>query len=281
MSQAGLARSNMESEYKEIFSRNIGILTNSDQDKLYKCSVAIAGVGGVGGLLAERLIRLGIGQLKITDPGYFEKSNSNRQFCSSSLNLGRNKAEAVFSHIKDINLEAKIFWSPTGIKNENDANLLVNDCDVVIDEMDMGLFKESILLQRAARRKGIYYMFSVAYGFGALIAVFDPRGTTLEEYNGLSKSVDADDPQKLHITFEKIMPVIPSYATEVNLETLHKMHIGELPGSATSVGAGLAAILAANETMNIILKKRRIIAAPEYIYIDLFDQKFEVRSMAR
>ena len=270
----------MEYEYKEIFSRNIGILTESDQNKLRKCTVAIAGVGGVGGLLAERLIRLGVGQLKITDPGFFEPSNLNRQLFSSTLELDRNKAEIVFSQIKDINPEAKIFWSPTGIKTENDANLFVSDCDVVIDEMDMGLFRESILLQRAARRKGIYYMFTCAYGFGALIAIFDPRGITLEEYNGLSPSVDVDDPEKLRVPFENIVPIMPSYITDFDNETIYKMVTGKLPASAISIGAGLAAILAANETANIILKKRKTVTAPEYTYIDLIDQKFEVRSIS-
>lgn len=270
----------MEDEYGEIFSRNIGILKQSDQDKLRKSSIAVAGLGGVGGLVAERLIRLGIGKLTVADPGGFEKNNLNRQLYSSMSNLNLNKAEVVSAYLKDINPYAKINWGQTGIKNENDANLFVNDCDIVIDEMDMGLFKESILLQRAARRKGIYYMFSVAYGFGALIAVFDPGGTTLEEYNGLSPSLDIDDVQKPVVSFEKIMPVIPSYATEADLHTIYKMHIGELPGSATSIGAGLAAILASNETVNIILKKRRTITAPQYIYLDLLDQKFEVRVMS-
>ncbi|MFC2002182.1 ThiF family adenylyltransferase [Chloroflexota bacterium] len=270
----------MEYEYKEIFSRNIGILTESDQNKLRNCTLAIAGVGGVGGLLAERLIRLGVGQLKITDPGLFEPSNLNRQFGSSTLDLGRNKAEVVFSQIKDINPEARISWSPAGIKTENDANLFVSDCDAVIDEMDMGLFKESILLQRAARRKGIYYMFTCAYGLGALIAIFDPRGITLEEYNGLSPNVDVDDPEKLRVPFEKIVPIMPSYFPAIDVETIYKMVTGKLPGPANSIGAGLAAVLAANESANIILKKRRIVTAPEYTYIDLIDQKFEVRTVS-
>ena len=70
------------------------------------------------------------------------------------------------------------------------------------------MLKESILLQRAARSKGIYYMFSVAYGFGAIIVVFDPQGTTLEEYDGLSPSIDVNGDQELSLPFEKIMPVI-------------------------------------------------------------------------
>jgi tRNA threonylcarbamoyladenosine dehydratase len=269
-----------ENDYQVIFSRNLGVLSETDQEKLKKSSIAIAGMGGVGGLLADRLIRLGVNKLKITDPGNFEKSNFNRQLYSSYSTLNRNKAETLFTHIKDINKQAEISWSANGIKNENDTEWFLNDVDLVIDEMDMGLFKESILLQRSARRKGIFYMFSVAYGYGALIVVFDPSGMTLEEYDGLDSEIDINDPQNLKISFEKIMPIIPTYASERDLEFIHKMHIGERPGSATSLGAGLAALLATNEATNIILRKRQIISAPKYIYVDLLEQRFVVREIA-
>ena len=64
--------------YKEIFFRNSGLISETEQNILRRSSVAIAGVCGVGGLLAERLVRIGIGRIKITDPGTFEKSNFNR-----------------------------------------------------------------------------------------------------------------------------------------------------------------------------------------------------------
>jgi tRNA threonylcarbamoyladenosine dehydratase len=269
----------LKSEYQETFSRNIGILTESDQDRLQKCSIALAGLGGVGGLIAERLIRMGIGQLKISDPGYFKKSNLNRQVYSCLPNLGKNKAEVISSQIKEINPEAKIAWSPSGIKTENEAMAFVGDCDVVADERNIGLFKEAVLLQRAARQAGKYYLFSVAYGFGALIVIFDPHGTTLEEYDGLPPGVDINDAANFSVPFEKVMPIMPSYANAVNIEIVRKMHMGELPGSVTSIGAGLAAILATNEIVNIILKKRKIVTAPEYTYVDLLDQKFMVNTM--
>ena len=59
--------------YNELFSRNIGVFSESEQEKLRHSTIAISGVGGVGGLLAERLVRLGIGRIKITDPGNFYK----------------------------------------------------------------------------------------------------------------------------------------------------------------------------------------------------------------
>ena len=210
-----VAKSTGNDLYRSIFSRNIGFLNESEQDKLLHSKVAISGVGGVGGLLAERLIRLGIGKIKISDPGSFEESNLNRQFGSSMLNLGQYKAEVVFTQLKDINPQAEIFYGKDGIKTENDANIFVRNCDVIVDEMDFGLFRESIILQRAARKRGIYYMLASAIGFGALVVIFDPQGCTLEEYDGFPLDLDVDNAEKLMVPLERVAPVIPSYALSI------------------------------------------------------------------
>ena len=267
---------------KEIFSRNIGFFTEAEQDQLGRSTVAIAGVGGVGGLLAERLIRLGIGHLKIIDPENFEYSNLNRQFCSSTANLGRNKAEVVFAQIKDINPQAMVEYGNTGIKTQNDATLFVSDCDLVVDVMDFGLFKESIFLQRAARQRGIYHIFSSAIGFGALVVVFDPDGLTLEEYNKLPRDVDLDNGEELRVSLDRICPVIPSYAYTAMDEAeaiVQEIIAGERPASTNCIGVGLASILAANEAVNLLLSKRDIVSAPQYTYVDLVDRRFVVGSV--
>jgi molybdopterin/thiamine biosynthesis adenylyltransferase len=271
----------MDDLYKSIFSRNIGFFTESEQEKLRRSTIAIAGMGGVGGLLAERLTRLGIGQLKILDPETFEQSNLNRQFGSSMLNLGQNRAEAVFRQTKDINPQARIQYSKTSIKTEDDACLFVSGCDLVVDEMDFGLFKESIFLQRAARRRGIYYMFAVDIGFGALVVIFDPNGLTLEEYDKLPPDLDIDlaGAQELRVPLERICPVLPSYAAPASDEAnmiMSEVLAGDRPAPTNSIGVGLASILAAIEAINILLRKRDIPSAPQYTYVDLLDRKFLV-----
>ncbi len=273
----------MDDLYKSIFSRNIGFFTEPEQEKLRRSTVAIAGMGGIGGLLAERLIRLGIGQLKILDPGSFEDSNLNRQFGSSMLNLGQNKAETVFMHIKGINPEAEIQYSNTGIRTQNDATLLVSGCDLVVDAMDFGLFKEAIYLQRAARRRGGYYIFASAIGFGALVVVFDPDGLTLEEYNKLPPDIDLENGGEPEIPLERIFPVLPSYLVSSSVEAeemIRKILAGERPAPTNSIGVGLASILVANETVNTILRKREIASAPRYTYIDLMDRRFLVDAVS-
>jgi len=266
----------MNDEYRAIFARNIGILREAEQEKLCGAKIAIAGVGGVGGLLAERLIRMGVGQLKITDPGAFEESNFNRQFASSMVSRGKNKAAIVFAQIKDINPQARIDYNDAGISSEEDANCFVEGSDVVIDEMDFGLFKQSISLQRAARGQGKYYLFASALGFGALLAVFDPKGLTLEEFDRLTPGCDLNRVSKTDVPTERVIPIIPSYAPADACQALKDVYAGKRTVPTTSIGVGLASILATMEAVNIILRKREIAAAPRYTYIDLLDGVFTI-----
>ena len=210
--------------YKEIFSRNGGLISETEQETLRRSSIAIAGVGGVGGLLAERLIRIGVGRIKITDPGTFEKSNFNRQFGSSMVTLDQNKAEVIFQQLKDINPQAEIVYDQAGISDDSSAYKFVHDCDLVIDEMDFGMFKQSMRLQRAARRQDKYYFFSSAIGYGALITIFDPHGLTLEEFDGLPANIDLDSVAKLTVSLDRVIPLVPAY-------------ISLIPHEATPCGA--------------------------------------------
>jgi molybdopterin/thiamine biosynthesis adenylyltransferase len=266
----------MNDLYKEMFSRNIGFLLDTDQEKLRGSTVGIAGVGGVGGLLAERLLRLGIGHLKITDPGDFEHSNINRQFCSSMNTIGSNKAEVIYLQLSDINPMAIIDWSSKGVVTQEDADSFVKGCDVVVDEMDFGLFREAIYLQRAARISDLYYMFVSAIGFGSLSVIFDPRGLTLEEYNNLDPDTDVSNFVDINVPLERICPVVPSYALSVPTEIVEEILTAERGAPTNSIGVGLASILAANEVVNILLNKRDITCAPKYTYIDLIDRQFIV-----
>jgi molybdopterin/thiamine biosynthesis adenylyltransferase len=260
---------------REIFSRNIGFITEAEQATLGQSAVAIAGVGGVGGLLAERLMRLGLGHLRITDPERFEPSNLNRQFGSSIRTLGVSKAAAVFEQLRDINPQATIEYEEAGIRSQDDANRFVAGTDMIVDEMDFGLFSESVFLQRAARRAGVYYMFASAIGFGALAVLFDPEGMTLEEYNNFDPDTAAGD-EGAKVAREAICPVIPSYAASMPVEIISEVLSGERPGPTCSIGVGLASIVAANEVCNVILRKREIPVAPQYIFVDLLDQQYVV-----
>jgi molybdopterin/thiamine biosynthesis adenylyltransferase len=265
----------VDEQYSQIINRNLGLFTEEEQAKLRRTNIAVAGLGGVGGLLAERLIRLGVGSLKITDPGTYEASNLNRQFSSNTRNIGQLKVASVFNQIKEINPEAGINWSSGGIKTAEDADFFVEGSDLVIDEMDFGAWKESVFLQRAARKRGLYYLFTSALGFGALAVIFQPNGVTLEEFNRLPGDFSLKGSETPRVPRERILPEVPSYANAaLSNGMIQEITEGKRPVPTCSIGVGLASMLAAAEAMNIILRRREIICAPGYIYVDLLDRRF-------
>ena len=71
--------------YQEFTDRNIGLLTKQQQDKLRDSCVAIFGLGGLGGVVAEVICRSGVGKIKMSDHGDFEASNITMQFYECKL----------------------------------------------------------------------------------------------------------------------------------------------------------------------------------------------------
>jgi molybdopterin/thiamine biosynthesis adenylyltransferase len=263
----------------DFYERNIGVFSLSEQKKLSKATVAIAGVGGIGGLLAERLTRMGVGGLKITDPGRFELSNCNRQYASTQMNVGKTKVGVVAKELRRINPQLSVSRSLKGIHSQGDAEVFVKGASIIVDAMDYGLFKQSIFLQRAARRQGIFYLFSSAIAFGTIVAAFRPDGCTLEEYNGLPTDADLSTIEAIELSDDRICSTLPDYIKKTGMKKKYlKMVRGEIPVSTNSIGVGLSSIVSANEVVKIILKRKSIITAPSYIHVDLMEPKYQIFS---
>ena len=85
------------------FERTEGLLGKAAVEKLKNSRVALFGVGGVGGYVAEALIRSGLGHLDIFDNDIVQESNINRQIIALRSTLGQKKVEAAKARLNDIN----------------------------------------------------------------------------------------------------------------------------------------------------------------------------------
>ena len=88
--------------YDQAFARNLGWLTRDEQRKLQRTRVAIAGLGGVGGVYLTTLARLGIGAFTIADFDHFAIANFNRQAGATVSTLDRPKLEVMARMARDI-----------------------------------------------------------------------------------------------------------------------------------------------------------------------------------
>ena len=106
-------------DYHEAFSRNLGWVTQTEQDVLRHKRVAIAGMGGVGGSHLLTLSRLGVGAFNLADFDQFELANFNRQAGASMPHIGRNKLEVMSELAMGINPELSINAFSDGVNADN------------------------------------------------------------------------------------------------------------------------------------------------------------------
>src|SRR6185295_15972138 len=92
--------------YAQAFTRNLGLVSSQEQERLRRACVALPGLGGVGGAHLQALARIGIGAFRLADPDTFELANFNRQLGASMSSIGRGKAEVMAEIARDINPEA-------------------------------------------------------------------------------------------------------------------------------------------------------------------------------
>lgn len=117
-------------------NKNIGWLTEEDQDKINKSTIAIGGCGGVGGRVAEMAARLGYGNIIIADGDVFDQSNKNRQLGAYDSTLNKSKVEVICDIIKDINPNINVI-KKSFILKENVYDFLEGS-DFYIDGIDIG-----------------------------------------------------------------------------------------------------------------------------------------------
>ncbi|MCX6190420.1 MAG: tRNA threonylcarbamoyladenosine dehydratase [Bacteroidetes bacterium] len=75
---------------------------------LMNSNVIIVGLGGVGAICAEMLVRSSIGQLTIVDADAIEESNRNRQLPALISTNNKLKTEVLAKRLLDINPELKL-----------------------------------------------------------------------------------------------------------------------------------------------------------------------------
>lgn len=90
------------------FSRTENLIGAKSLEKLKNCSVAVFGIGGVGGYVAEALARSGVGYIDLIDNDTVSITNINRQIIATNSTVGKYKTEVMKQRILDINPQAEV-----------------------------------------------------------------------------------------------------------------------------------------------------------------------------
>lgn len=120
------------------WSERTELLLGAERLREYKSAhVLVVGLGGVGGMATEMLVRAGIGRLTIVDADIVQPSNINRQIVALSTTIGQPKATTLAGRLRAINPEVDLEVVGEFLKDDNLIALLDRHrYDFVVDAID-------------------------------------------------------------------------------------------------------------------------------------------------
>ncbi|MBR0271142.1 MAG: HesA/MoeB/ThiF family protein [Methanobrevibacter sp.] len=233
--------------YWEIASRQMSIVTRSQQQRFKDAKITVIGCGGIGGQAIEMLARMGIGELIVVDEDAFDISNLNRQTQATLSNVGLAKSAVAADKVRLINPYVKITNFNEHV-DETNIDKIISDSDIVIDALDNVLTR--VIVSRKAKEKEIPYIHGAIHGTLGQITTFLPENEkTYEEMFNLpssGKELTDDVIEELKNVTSGVPPVI-----------------GPTPN--------LVACLEAIEAFKIITGVGKVTGAPEILTFDLLD----------
>lgn len=233
--------------YWEIASRQMSIVTRSEQERFKNGKITVIGCGGIGGETIEMLARMGIGELTLVDKDAFDLSNLNRQTLANIGDLGLDKSSVAKEKVRLINPYVKVNTFSEHIDQSN-VDKVIGDSDIVIDALDNVLTR--VIVSRAAKEKGIPYIHGAIHGTLGQVSVFLPNSDK---------------------TYEELFN-LPSIGRELNDETVDALK-NVTSGVPPVIGPtpNLIGCLEAFEAFKILTGVGKVTVAPEILTFDLLD----------
>lgn len=233
--------------YWEIASRQMSIVTRSEQERFKDAQITVIGCGGIGGQTIEMLARMGIGKLVLVDKDAFDLSNLNRQTLASIAELGLSKSAVAKEKVRLINPYVKVTAYDEHVDQSN-IDKVIGDSDIVIDALDNVLTR--VIVSRKAKEKGIPYIHGAIHGTLGQITVFLPNSDKSYEemFNLPSQGKELDDE---------------------TIDALKNITSGVPPVIAAT--PNLIGCLEAMEAYKIITGVGKVTVAPNILTFDLLD----------
>ena len=144
------------------FSRTELLMGREGLLRLKTARVAVFGIGGVGGYVAEALARSGVGSLELIDSDTICLSNLNRQIIATLPDLGRYKVDVMKERILSINPDAKVEARRCFFLPETAAEFDFSRYTYVVDAVDTVSAKLQIIMQ--AKEAGVPVISSMGAG---------------------------------------------------------------------------------------------------------------------
>ena len=252
------------------------------QMQLHQMKVGIAGLGGMGSNLAEIMVRLGVGHIKIADPDIIEVSNLNRQVIANKATVGQKKSTASMNELRGISEDFELVVYEDGITEEN-AEEFVSDLDVIIDEIDVFPLMAHVWLHRAANKKNIPLYSGFIIGLGTHIFKFQGDNYTFEDF--MNKDMDKIKNPTLPFIVDRFANPLPSYMqSKLNLNRfIETCKDDSVPifGASTFISHSLLAIRLVSDFLGLdkTLKIPKTPVMPEFLKLDPLEMILKIHNI--
>ena len=255
-------------DYQEAFSRNIGWITQAEQEVLRNSRIAIAGMGGVGGAHLLTLSRLGVGNFHISDLDEFEIANFNRQAGANMSTLGQQKVDVLQEMAKNLNPEQNIKTFPNGVSADN-IDAFLDGVDLYVDGLDYFAVSARRVTFQACHEKNIPAVTAAPLGIGAAVLNFLPGGISFEEYFRLEGKSEMEQ------LLSFLIGLSPAMLQRTYLADPTTVDLANHKGPSTPMAVEICAGMAASQAMKIILKRGPVLAAPWGQQFDGYRDKYK------
>ena len=118
------------------YIRQIPLIGTQGQEKLQSAKVAIIGVGALGTVAAELLVRSGVGSILLIDRDVVELSNLQRQSLFANSDISSSKVVAAKRRLLEINPEITIEIAPVHLSAKNISQTISDKINLVLDCTD-------------------------------------------------------------------------------------------------------------------------------------------------
>ncbi|MBI1285802.1 MAG: ThiF family adenylyltransferase [Thiobacillus sp.] len=253
-------------DYATAFSRNIGWVTEPEQQTLRTKRIAIAGMGGVGGFHLLTLARLGVEKFYIADLDSFELANLNRQAGAAMSSLGLPKVDVLAGMARDINPDADIRVFPAGVSEQNLAEFF-RDVDLYVDGLDFFAFGAREQVFRYCAEHRIPAVTVAPLGMSAALLNFLPGGMSFEDYFQLAGKPELEKAVRF------LVGLAPALLHRHYLADKSRVDLKARKGPSTTIACQLCAGVAASEVLKILLGRGKVWAAPHGIQFDGYRNK--------
>lgn len=271
-----------EADYLERTKRNHFWLGGTEgQYRLQKLKVGIAGLGGMGSNLAEIMVRLGVGHIKIADPDTIEHSNINRQVIANKNTVGQKKAIASANELRNITEDFELTVYEDGITEEN-AEEFVSDLDLIIDEIDVFPLHAHVNLHQAARKRNLPLYSGYIIGLGTHIYKFHGNEYTLEDF--LQNNQEQISNPSAEFLFSRFVnPPLQHLESEQILNGYREcVQKGTVPifGASTYMSQSLVAIRIVTDFLGLdtAIGGVKTPVMPQFLSVDPLFLKFEIKT---